>query len=103
MEWSARPQRPRPSEQEQPPSEARSRSGYPIWALIDAWYALGQSDEAVRADYELDEDEWREVRALYAAHREEIDARRMRNAEPRPDVPGAITLEDLFAARRLHA
>ncbi len=71
--------------------------------MIDAWYALGEDDEAVRADYELDEGEWAEVRAQYATHREEIDARRTRDAEPPLDVPGAISLEDLFAARRFHA
>lgn len=103
MEWSARPQRSRPSESQARPSEEHSRSGYPVWALIDAWYALGESDEAVRADYELDEDEWAEVKAHYEGHRAEIDARRIRNAEPGPVAPGAITLEDLFAARRLHA
>lgn len=103
MEWSVRPQRSRSSEPDPRPSGARSRSGYPIWTLIDVWYALGEDDEAVRADYELDEDEWAEVRAYYTANRTEIDARRIRNAEPSADVPGAITLEDLFAARRLQA
>jgi hypothetical protein len=103
MEWSTRSQRSRPNEPETRPSEARSRGGYPIWTLIDAWRALGESDEAVRSDFELDEDDWAEAKAYYAAHRDEIEARRTRDAEPSLAVPGAITLEDLFAARRLQA
>ena len=78
-------------------------SGYPIWSLIDAWYACGESDEAVRADFDLSAAEWAEAKAYYAAHRAEIDALRIRNAEETSPVPGATTLEDLFAARKLHA
>lgn len=103
MEWSTRAESGRKSESASRPSEGRAGSGYPVWSLIDAWYACGESDEAVRGDYDLSVSEWAEAKAYYSAHREEIDARRLRNAEECEPVPGATTLEDLFAARKLHA
>jgi hypothetical protein len=103
MEWSIRTESGRPRENTSRPSEGRVSSGYPIWSLIDAWYACGESDEAVCADFELSESEWAEAKRHYAAHRPEIDALRTRNAEETSPVPGATTLEDLFAARKLHA
>jgi hypothetical protein len=103
MEWSTQAEARRQSEPKMRPSEGRVRSGYPIWSLIDAWYASGESDDVVRADFDLDAGEWAEAKAYYSAHRPEIDALRTRNAEETTPVPGAITLEDLFAARKLQA
>ena len=57
-------------------------SGYPIWSLIDAWYACGESDDAVRADFDLSAGEWAEAKAYYAAHRIEIDALRTMGLDP---------------------
>ncbi len=103
MQWSTRAEPSRQTETASRASEGRVSSGYPIWSLIDAWYACGESDEAVRADFDLSVAEWAEAKAHYFAHRPEIDALRTRNAEETPPVPGATTLEDLFAARKLHA
>jgi hypothetical protein len=103
MEWSIRLESGRQHESASRPSEGRVSSGYPIWSLIDAWYACGESDDAVRADFDLSAEEWAQAKAYYAAHRVEIDALRTRNAEETSPPPGATTLEDLFAARKLHA
>ena len=103
MEWSIRAESGRSRENASRASEGRVGSGYPIWSLVDAWYACGESDEAVRADFDLSAAEWAEAKAYYAAHRVEIDALRTRNAEETSPVVGATTLEDLFAARKLHA
>jgi hypothetical protein len=79
------------------PSDAHVRSGYPIWMLMSVWYARGQSDAAVIAEYQIEPVEWEAAKAYYFAHKADIDARRLRNEEIRPLPPGAITIEELLA------
>jgi hypothetical protein len=79
------------------PSDVRIRSGYPVWMLVSVWYARGQSDAAVVAEYQIEPAEWEAAKAYYFAHQADIDARRLRNEESRPLPPGAITIEELLA------
>lgn len=81
---------------ERRPSDMHVRSGYPIWTLVSVWYARGQSDEAVIAEYALDPQEWAAAKAYYFAHQRAIDARRALNDEPGPPPPGAVSLADLL-------
>ena len=84
---------------ERRPSDMHVRSGYPIWTLVSVWYARGQSDDALVAEYALDPDEWAAAKAYYFAHRQPIDARRALNDEPQAPLPGAKTLEDVLKER----
>lgn len=77
------------------PSDMHVRSGYPIWTLVSVWYARGQSDDAVIAEYALYPQEWAAAKAYYFAHQHMIDARRTLNDEPGPPRRGARTLDDL--------
>lgn len=80
------------------PSDMHTRTGYPVWQLIDVWYARGTSDARVIAEYSLDPLEWAAAKDYYFKHQSEIDARRILNdEEPSIPVPGAVTLEDLLA------
>lgn len=81
---------------ERRPSDMHTRSGYPIWTLVSVWYARGQSDDAILAEYALDPQEWAAAKAYYFAHQREIDARRTLNDEPGTPPPGAISLDDLL-------
>lgn len=81
---------------ERRPSDMHVRSGYPIWTLVSVWYARGQSDEALIAEYALDAEEWAAAKAYYVTHRQEIDARRAQNDEPRLPLPGAVSLDALL-------
>lgn len=80
-------------------SDARVRSGYPIWTLVSVWEARGQSDEAVIKEFALDPAEWAAAKAYYRAHKQVIDARRTLNDEPGDLPPGGVLLEDLLARR----
>lgn len=71
-------------------------SGHPIWTLVSVWYARGQSDDALIAEYALDPQEWAAAKAYYFAHQQAIDARRALNDEPGLAPPGAISLDDLL-------
>ncbi len=84
---------------ERRPSDMHTRSGYPIWTLVSVWYARGQSDDAVIAEYALDPQEWAAAKAYYFAHQSAIDARRALNDEPAPPLPGAVSLDDLLRER----
>lgn len=79
------------------PSDARVRSGYPIWTLVSVWEARGQSDDAVIQEYALDSAEWAAAKAYYFAHKDAIDARRALNDEPGDIPPDGIMLEDVLA------
>ena len=81
---------------EQRPSDMHTRSGYPIWTLVSVWYARGQSDSAVIAEYALDPQEWAAAKAYYFTHQRAIDARRALNDEPALPLHGAISLDDLL-------
>lgn len=81
---------------ERRPSDMHTRSGYPVWTLVSVWYARGQSDDALIAEYALDPHEWAAAKAYYFDHQQTIDARRALNDEPGPPPPGAISLDDLL-------
>ncbi len=81
---------------ERRPSDMHTRSGYPIWTLVSVWYARGQSDDALIAEYALDPREWAAAKAYYFAHQQVIDARRALNDESAPPLPGAVSLADLL-------
>ena len=81
---------------ERRPSEMHTRSGYPIWTLVSVWYARGQSDGALIAEYALAPQEWAAAKAYYFAQQQAIDARRTLNDEPGLAPPGAISLDDLL-------
>lgn len=78
------------------PSDMHIRSGYPIWTLVSVWYARGQSDDALIAEYALDPQEWAAAKSYYFAHQRAIDARRTLNDEPSSPLPGAVSLDDLL-------
>jgi hypothetical protein len=82
------------------PSDMHVRSGYPIWTLVSVWYARGQSDDAVIAEYALDSQEWVAAKSYYFAHQREIDARRTLNdEEPDVPIPDAVTIDEFLAEK----